>query len=61
MRLVAPAVPAQVDGHDAMTPTREVLELGREVRVVATPPVDQQDGWLPFAGFFVNQSHPVAP
>jgi hypothetical protein len=55
LRLVASAVPTQVHRHDAVSPAREALELGREVGVVAAPSVDKHDGRLPFAGLLVEQ------
>ncbi len=59
VRLVAPSVPAQVHGHDTATFLYEVLELAREVGVVAAPAVHQQDGRLPLPCFLVGQGHPV--
>ena len=41
VRFVAPSVSAQLHGHDAVAPLGEVLELGREVGVVAAPAVRQ--------------------
>jgi hypothetical protein len=47
-------VPAQVHRHDAVTAIRKVLELGHEVRVIAAPPVDQQNGRLSSTRLFVK-------
>jgi hypothetical protein len=58
--LIALAVPAQVHGHDAVTPPGEVLDLRGEVGVVAAPAVHQQEVRLPLARLLVAQGHPVA-
>jgi hypothetical protein len=58
-RLVTLAVPAQVKGHNAVSGV-EVLELGSEIRVVAAPSVNQDEGRISFARFFVAQGNPVA-
>ena len=59
VRLVAPSVPAQVHGNDAVAPVCEVLELGREVGVVTAPAVHQQDGRVVALRFLVEQVHSV--
>ena len=46
LRLVALAMPAQVDRYDPV-PLGEVRGLRREERVIARPPMDEHEGRLP--------------
>jgi hypothetical protein len=51
---------AKVDCHDAVASAREVLELGREVGMIAAYTVYQQDGRLIALRFLVEKSRPVS-
>ena len=53
------AVPAEVEREDAVG-RPEVLELGREVGVVAGPAVYEDERWISRAGVRVEELHPVA-
>jgi hypothetical protein len=57
--LVAPAVPAQVDGERPET-AAEVGQLRDEVGAVAQAPVDEHEGWVPAPRLRVAQGYPVA-
>jgi len=50
---------AQVYRHDTMAAAK-VLELGREVRVVASYAMHQKNGRFPAPSLFVKQGNPVA-
>ncbi len=56
---VAPAMSAQVYRHDTVA-TAKVLELGREVRVVASYAMHQKNGRFPASRLFVKKGNTVA-
>jgi hypothetical protein len=53
------AVPAQIHRHHPVI-SAEVLELGREVGMVARQAMHKEHGWLPDPRLFVEELHPVA-
>jgi len=53
-------VPAKVHGHDVVAFAREMLELRREVGMIAGYTVDQQDGQLIALCLLVKQSRSVS-
>ena len=58
LRRVAPAVPAQIDGDGAVPPS-EVLDLRREVGVVARPAVDEHERRVAGARVLVGEGRAV--
>jgi hypothetical protein len=60
LRLVALPVPAEVDRDDGVPKAAEEVELGREIRVIAAPAVDQDHGRLRTFGPLVPETDTVS-